>query len=340
MVLKDIFSRYWPTYLIIGLFAMLMPWLQTAGLVLFIHVFKGDNHFVLPYNLQRYLPHVPSNEFIILGLASLFMLASLALMIYSRKLAINLMIRYESECSKQIIKKLIKKDKRLEGKSDSQIMIVLSKDCRQGGRIALEIGNLVMPLGVLIVVLPVMFYISTLTTFALIALLTLTTVIYSRLARVSHSISNSIEKSGIEDAQMKKELIKRIKEGEFKGGDIALPHPNFARSYQERIMLPQWGLVVGGIQLILSLMLIVLLIMPNTNTGANSLSLVVLYGSLAIFALTQLRGVSKMFANFHVFLAYFQRAFVIIKDIDPNEYNLKLFEAVPNANTSIDELEF
>lgn len=338
LVLSDLLKRYWSTYLVIGFFAILVPFFQTAGTVLFIHAIRGDNNFTLPYNLHQFLPPIPSNHFMILILAALFLAVSLLIMFFSRKLAVGLMIRYEKECAEEIIRKFAAKDKLLEGKSNSQIIVMLSKDCRQGGRMALDIGSVVSPIGALLVILPIMFYISGITTFALTVLLGLTAIIYGSLSNRSHRIAQNLEESGIEDARMKKDLIAKIQADELSEEELAkisLPHDNFARAYNDRIMMPQIAAVFGGIQVLLSLILISLLI----GLGSSNLSLIVLYGTLAIYALTQLRAISKTFTNFHIFLAYFQRAFVIIKGINPEDYGLKLFDSIAAANITEEDAE-
>lgn len=338
LVLSDLLKRYWSTYLLIGGFAILVPFFQTAGTVLFIHAIRGDDKFTLPYNLHQFLPPIPSSHLLILILAAGFLTVSLLIMFFSRRLAVGLMIRYEKECAQEIIRKFAQKDKSLEDKSSSQVMVMLSKDCRQGGRMALDIGGVVSPIGALLVILPIMFYISSTTTLALTALLGLTAIIYGKLSGRSHRIAQNLEESGIEDARMKKALMAKIQAGEITEEElskVSLPHENFAKAYHDRIMMPQIASVFGGIQVLLSLILISLLI----GLGSSNLSLIVLYGTLAIYALTQLRAISKTFTNFHIFLAYFQRAFVIIKGINPADYGLKLFDSVAASNITEEDAE-
>lgn len=313
LVLSDISQKFWHIYFLIGILSALTVVFQVTGLSIILGSFNGD--FSLPFNFDKIL--VENVDKLTMIVLAFFVLSlSAVMMFFSRKLGIDIMIRYESICSDELMQRVRKCSPATKDISDSQIVVLLSKDCRYGGRIIQEISNFVMPLGSSIIAFPIMFYLSYETTIVLIAILAITLPIYGRIATKARSISVSLEQSAIKDSKTKKELINIIRKNPKKKKlkIPSLPHPDFRRAYHQRLLMPHFGLLIGGIQLALSLVAISLLF---ASTGMH-ISGVILYSFLAVFTLTHLRSFSKVFAGFHIFLAYFQRAFVIIKDIDPS----------------------
>lgn len=320
LVLSDISQKFWHIYFLIGILSAITVLFQVLGLSMVLSSFNGD--FSLPFNLDEILMK-KVDELTIIVLSFFILSLSAAMMFFSRKLGIDIMIKYESLCADELIQRVHQQRLNTKDLSDVQIAILLSKDCRYGGRIIQEISNIVMPLGSSIIAFPIMFYLSYETTIVLIAILAITLPIYSRIAAKACLISTSLEQSAAKDSKTKKELISTIRKSKKKKIEIpSLPHPDFRRAYHQRLVMPHFGLLVGGIQLALSLVAISFLF---ASTGMH-ISGVILYGFLAVFTLSQLRSFSKVFASFHIFLTYFQRAFIIIKDIDPS-----LLETIPHG---------
>lgn len=326
LVVGDVAKRFWPIYLLIGVFSALILVSQAAGLANILHIFSGNSSFSLPLHLQKFFPLLTLNKLTLLLASSFLLILSLIITFISRKLIVNMMIKYESICAGEIIKRVLDHNPAIEDKNDKQIITLLSKDCRFGGRIAQELSNIVMPLGALVVALPIMFYINFFVTVILLVVLFLTTLTYGWLARRAYRISSAMETGATSDSQLKKQLVSDIQKKDF---DLSktplpnLPHQDFVHAYNQRLMMPYLGLLIGGIQLTLSLTIMASLIVEgNGLLFGGSVSAAVLYGFLAVFTLSQLRTTSKVFANFHVFLNYFQRAFVIIKGLDSFKYGI------------------
>ncbi len=322
LVVADLAKRFWPTYLLVGLMAAVILVFQTAGLANITQILSSSktSGFVIPMHLQKFFPHIYFGKLAGLAISFVLLVSSLILIYFSRKLTVKLMIKYESVCATEIMERLAR-EVSLKDRSDRQIMTLLSKDCRFGGRIAQELSNIIMPLGMLVIGLPLMVYISPPSTAILVGILFVTTLTYGWLAKRAHRISAAMETSAAQDSKLKKQLIQEMRQNNLPPEKLPmLPHKAFAAAYYRRLVMPYLGILVGGVQLATSLVIITWLAIENS--GMLSISSTIVYVYLAVLLLTQLRTAAKVFANFHVFLAYFQRAFIIIKDIEPAEYGI------------------
>ena len=85
--------------------------------------------------------------------------------------------------------------------------------------------------------------------------------------------------------------------------------------------MPHYGILIGGMQFAFCLGILGLWFITTRKADTN-IAGIVFYGYIASFTLNHLRPMAKVFTNFHVFLAYFQRAFVIIKGISSAQLEL------------------
>jgi ABC-type multidrug transport system fused ATPase/permease subunit len=313
LVLKDIFYRFWSQYILIGFYSSVTIGLQIIGIAIILSSFNGNLH--LPFGLEdRFLlKSMDKEKFIIL---SFFILSlSSVFMFLARKVIVHLMIEYESLCTKDLMAQILNKRAEMESKSDGEIITLLSKDCRFGGRIVQEISNIVMPVGFSIIAFPLLFYLNYEATLILMVVGAVTVLPYTLIAAKARSISYSFEESAAVDSRFKKEMISNYRKTKGVFETSSLPHPAFKRAYQQRLIVPHYGILFGGIQIAFCLAALALWFV-STETSSIDIAKIILYGFVGVFTLNQLRSVAKVFANFHVFLAYFQRAFIIIKEID------------------------
>jgi hypothetical protein len=316
LVLKDIFYKFWSQYILIGFYSSVTIGLQIIGIAIILSSFNGNLH--LPFGLEdRFLLKSMDKQkliilsFFILSLSSVFMFLA-------RKVTVHLMIEYESLCTKDLMSQILNNRAEIEGKSDAEIITLLSKDCRFGGRIVQEISNIVMPLGFSIIAFPLLFYLNYEATIILMVVGAVTLLPYTLIAGKARSISYSFEESAAIDSRFKKEMIGNIRKRDGTVEAPSFPHPAFKRAYQQRLIIPHYGIFVGGIQIAFCFVALALWF-ASSEASSIDIARIILYGFVAVFTLNQLRSVAKVFASFHVFLAYFQRAFIIIKGIEPSQ---------------------
>ncbi len=310
LVLRDIFINFWHRYMFIGFLSAFAFLFQIIGISIILGIFR-DN-IKLPLNLHdKFLYwlgdyHLVIFSFVVLSISAMLMFAA-------RKLTVNMMIDYESLCANKIFS-IVSTNSEVNI-NDSEIIRLLSKDCRFGGRIIQEISNVVMPIGISIIAFPILVYISFQATLAIAIIIIITLLPYGWIASKANFVSSSFEKSAGTDSQYKKEILKHFRKKELQQEPPNFPHHEFKKYYQQRLIMPHYGILIGGIQLALCLAVLGWW-GASVEKNSTNISSVVLYGFIAIFMLNQFRILAKVFANFHVFLAYFQRAFIVIKGLD------------------------
>jgi ABC-type bacteriocin/lantibiotic exporter with double-glycine peptidase domain len=251
-------------------------------------------------------------------------------MFIGRILTVNMMVDYESRTANSVFLRLSKK-KKLKY-DNSEIIRLLSKDCRFGGRIVQEISNLVMPVCVAFVAFPFLFYINVQATLVVLLVILLTLIPYIYIASRASTVSYSFEQSAGKDSQYKKDAINRIKKQTARVKNVSFPHEDFQKYYKKRLIMPHYGILIGGIQIAFCLVVLGWWAVSLERSSPH-LGNIVLYGFVAVFMLNQLKSIAKVYANYHVFLAYFQRAFMVIKGISHESMQDKA-----NAEDSVVEI--
>ncbi len=116
------------------------------------------------------------------------------------------------------------------------------------------------------------------------------------------------------DGAYKKQVLSEIRNHKAGKNADTMPHPGFRRAYAKRLIVAHSGVLIGGIQLALCLAVVSFWFTYQRRLGVEPVNIVV-YAFVAVLAFNQMKAAPKVFANFNVFLAYFQRAFVLIHDI-------------------------
>jgi hypothetical protein len=310
LVLKDILLNLWHKYIFIGFLSALAFLFQLIGISIILGLFR--NNIKLPFDLHDKLLNGFSDHYLII-FSFVILSISAMLMFVARKITVDMMIDYESLCANKIFSIISTSLK--DNFNDSEIIRLLSKDCRFGGRIVQEMSNIVMPLGISIIAFPVLFYISFQATLAIVVIMIVSLFPYGLIASRANFVSSSFEKSAGTDSQYKKQVIKDFRKNEHNQEPLNFPHYEFKKYYRQRLIMPHYGILIGGIQLALCLAVLGWW-GASVEKNSTNVSSVVLYGVIAIFMLNHFITLAKVFANFHVFLAYFQRAFIVIKGID------------------------
>ncbi len=310
LVLKDIIANFWIQYLIIGILSAFSFVLQTIGVSVIISSFNSK--LDLPFNLNTIILSLINSGYIVFAGSFICLSLSAVLLFLARKITASSMVEYEGICANALASKLFSQPETTL--SAAEILRLLSKDCRFGGRIVQETSNIIMPMGVSLVAVPLMLYLNFMLTLVILAMVLTTLLPYGIIAKKANKISYSFEVSAGLDSQCKKTAVNNYLKNTLPPEPVLFPHPDFKTDYQKRLVIPHYGVLIGNIQISFCLAILAWWFFSK-ESHVLDFSNVVLYGFIALFALNQLRNVTKVFTSFHVFLAYFQRAFFIIKDI-------------------------
>jgi hypothetical protein len=328
LVVFDIMARYWRSYLVIFLLSATAFVMQVAGISILISCIRGVTN--------RY------SEFFgmgFLGMSSgfLFLILAPVVLFIARYLGVQIMVAYEGHCANRIIQGVRKKSGRTCGLDDAIIMKLLSKDCRFGGRIAQEVSGVIMPAGIGLAAFPAMIYLNYQATLILMLVLLPTALLYWWISKVAKSVSFKFEDAAALDGQYKKETLAALRDNKIHKEQITMPHAEFKKRYAHRLIIAHCGILAGGIQMALCLLTLSIWFSQRRQSGVIDENIVI-YAFVAVLAFSQLKSLPKVFANFHVFLAYFQRAFVLIYDIKSIEVS-SLTEAPKDLESVFLDLE-
>ncbi len=309
LVLRDILLRYAPLYVWIGVLSMAGFGMQLLGLS---GILNAITDAAMPFGVEQWISLIEPG--VAIGLAFILLSLSAGVTFLARRCAIRMMIDYERHCAGLLFRKVAQGDSMMDGLNDSTLLRFLSKDCRFGGRIVQEISNIVMPVGVALLALPLLFYLDAGMTMILLAVMLIALAPFAWMALKAKEASHEHEEATRTDSEHKKEALKQVKAGSSSVSEPVLPHPAFQRAYEKRLVIPQCGILVGMIQIALCLTVLAWWI-AGAERPADDLGHYVFYSMVAVFALLQLRSAAKVFASYHVFLTYFRRAFVVIHGI-------------------------
>ena len=311
LVVMDILNKHLPGYAMIFLLSAAAFGLQVIGISTLVGGIRGIQN-----KYSEYLGGGPGA----IVVSFLFLVVSALLLYLVRVLGVRIMVAYEGYCAGRLVERIRKGCDNVRDLGNHAVITLLSKDCRYGGRIAQEISNIVMPAGIALIAFPAMFYLNWQATLIILVVLGVTVIPYSLIARFAKSISYSFETSTLLDGKYKNETLSGLRNRTVDSRPIEMPHPEFKKQYAYRLIVAHLGALVGGIQMAVCLAVLSWWFARQRLAGDGAANIVV-YAFVAVLAFNQLRAAPKVFANFHVFLAYFQRAFVLIHDM-PGRVNL------------------
>jgi hypothetical protein len=305
LVVWEIYSTFWSSYLAIALLTASAFVLQVTGITTFASILQGKQ--------IKYLPMI-SDDYAGTLLALLLLLLSSLLLFGVRALSVRIMVEYEGMCAGRLVNRFARSGDRCSTIKDDMVLRYISKDCRFGGRIAQEISNLVMPGGVALVAFPVLVYLNYQVTLVVLIAMAITVVPYRVFAKWAKNVSYSFEGAAGMDALYKKNTIKEIKKNPGAGKTYKMPHPDFKKAYSLRLIAAHFGVLVGGFQLAICLAAASAWLIYRRPFGFDPAHMI-MYAVVALVAFNQVKSVPKVFANCYLFLAYFQRVFVVLHDL-------------------------
>jgi hypothetical protein len=186
------------------------------------------------------------NEYQMVSVSFIVLAISAILMFFGRKFVVEMMVDYERICADRLFSVVINDCK--QNFEDTKILRLLSKDCRFGGRLVQEISSVVMPLGISIVAFPIMLYINFFATIFLIFVAVFAIIPYFFIASKAKKLSILFENAASTDGQFKKQAIARFKKDKKFIEPISFPHEDFKSLYKQRLIVPHYGILIGGLQ--------------------------------------------------------------------------------------------
>lgn len=305
LVVLNILGRYWFRYLVIFLVSAAAFGFQVVGISTLVSCIRGTSN--------RYSQLLGTGS---MGMISgfLFLVVAAFLLFAARYLSVLTMVEYEGYCASRLIQRVRNKYDNVKDLDNAAVLKLLSKDCRFGGRIAQEISGVVMPAGIAMAAFPALLYLNLQATLILFLIISITAFPYWFIAKIAKTVSYQFELAAGLDGKHKKETLQAFREGKWDKSPVSMPHPEFKKRYAHRLIIAHSGIMVGGIQMAVCLFTLSWWFSRQRLAGMEGAN-IVLYAFVAVLAFSQLKTLPKVFANFHVFLAYFQRAFVLIYDI-------------------------
>lgn len=313
IVARDVLSVFWFRLLTIGVLSALVVLAQTVAAGTLMYTMAHS--LSLPKFITNIFSEIENTSVMWLPIIAFVFAALSAYLMYLHSLiAVSVMVDYEKKCAERLIKILQSDSKLYKTLTDNQIVTLISKDCRFGGRIAYEFSTMVMPLGVALGGFPVLFYINHYATISLLIVMTLAFSGQAIVWRMAKKVSQDMESDAAFDRIAKADLLKELKSisGSYQEITAKVPDPIFMNTYRRRLTMPHMGNFLGGLLYALATAVIMFwfLVFPQKDQVHGGL---MFYIFVAIFVLSRLRIAPKVFTNFHVFFNYFGRAFYIIR---------------------------
>lgn len=254
------------------------------------------------------------NKFLLVIMMGVFGLISIILVYISKIVSVGIMIDYERYCVSLLSQKLVESSSSQWALSKKEYVGMCTKDCRFGGRLAYEISNSIMPVGVCTILIPILFVLNTVLT-SLIFLVVILTIISQaflkpKIARTAHLM----ETLARDDANAKLiEYDKIVAANDRSASNInydfsrRIPDPGFLEVYKTRLILPHLGNFIGSASFLAILIVIIVFYSLESSIFTQNESYLY-YCMIAFFCFSQMRTLSKIYVNISVFNEYFSRA--------------------------------
>lgn len=334
----DIAKLFWLRLLAISMIGAIFAITQTLLALIFLSRFTQSAQSLPFFDLGAVTQSLTPLAFgaVIFALGTF----SAVFIFLSRIISISMMTDYEKHCVDKVLVRLESNKAKVKTMAPKNLLVLLSKDCRFGGRIANEVSSLMLPISVNLIGIPILFYLDASATILLLTVILLTGYLQFMASKIARKVGFDLETAGYKDSAEKADFNKQFqawlsgKAADMKRHDFSMPHPDFVKSYRRRLAMPSLGQFIGtiGFTIAIAVLGIDFLREGRAFDGAK----IALYIYVSFFALSQLRTVSKAYINSHVFFAFFQRAFTVMND------DFSLLSQTPNKlkkNLTNDEMD-
>lgn len=275
--------------------------------------FIGGNlsSYTIPYfGITIYFEY----KFLLVTMIGAFGLISIILVYISKIISVGIMIDYERYCVSVLSQKLVDTYSRPLALCKKEYVGLCTKDCRFGGRLAFEISNSIMPVGVCIILIPTLFVLNPLLTSLILFVVILTMISQALLQPKIQRTARLMETLAKVDSLAKSSEFDGIAEttgqsSSNKSYDFArrIPDPSFLDVYKTRLILPHLGNFIGGVSFV-TILLVIIVFYSLEPSGLNQNEDYLYYCMIAFFCFSQMRTLSKIYVNISVFNEYFSRA--------------------------------
>ncbi len=333
----DIFRHFWMQFFVIGGLSIMVIGTQAVVVTIMFSYFSEGSD--LP-GIVSIVTSLANNLGPFAFATLIFVIGTVSAlgMFLSRVIAVSIMTGYEKLCVHRIID-IFKHDKSLFGDmTKADFIILLTKDCRFGGRIAFELTGAILPIGISLVAFPALLYLNLYATLGLLAIILMVGFSQQLLRHKIHEVSHDMEVDVTKDKEAKIALFQKLRSGDDieAGAENNVPHPIFMDAYRRRLTVPHVGNLIGGLHFILALVIIIAAF--GYSDEKYSSAYLLLYIFVSIFTLSHIRSLSKIYMNIQVFYNYFQRAYLVI--IGESELaRKKIFRQVASADDLSEELQ-
>lgn len=315
----DILSSHTKSFFITALLSGMAIVLQLIAIQTFIMISSNSSESLSFFGENSFFDFFLNSNSSIWGVFIFSGILSVFTMYVIKKISINVMIGYEILGVKRLA--IILAENSNSKKLDYGVInILMTKDCRFGGRMAYELSNVVFPISALILIFPYLMFLEiglTVLIFALLLFVGASQLIFSNK---SEEIASNMELHAKEDKIAKHAFLQLLEKGEYEGpkSSSSIPSPLFMETYKQRLMIPHKGNLIGGAQFIIVLAIIGawFSFVSVQSTPAD----ILVYSVICLFAFSQAKTIPKSLANSIVFFSYYKRAFYIFLNPDESEF--------------------
>lgn len=308
----SILTRYSLRLSFVGLVALGYVFLQAFMFHVIMSFLTGSsNSYKVPYfDVKIYF----ENDIFMLVFLGLIGIVSVFLVYLSKIVSVSIMVDYERFCVSALSQKLLCASSKNVKISKKEYIVLCSKDCRFGGRLAFEISNSVMPVGVCAILIPALFFLNGMLTSLLLSVVGLAIISQLLLRPMIRQTAQLMETNATADSTAKSAEYDRIVDAiNVQDSKIIhdfssrIPDKDFMNTYKNRLILPHLGNLVGGISYAIILVVIVgfYSLQHNQLNGHEDF---IFYCLIAFFCFSQMKILSKIYMNMSVFNEYFSRA--------------------------------
>lgn len=308
----SILTRYSLRLSFVGLVALGFVFLQAFSFRVIMSFLTGSsNSYKVPYfDVKIYF----ENDIFLLVFLGLVGIVSVILVYLSKIVSVSIMVDYERFCVSAVSQKLLCASTKNIKLSKKEFIVLCSKDCRFGGRLAFEISNSVMPVGVCAILIPTLFFLNGMLTILLLSVVVLAIISQLLLRPMIRQTAQLMETNASADSTAKSAEYDRIVDAlNAQDSKINLdfssriPNKDFMKTYKNRLILPHLGNLIGGISYAIILVIIIgfYSLQHNQLNGHEDF---IFYCLVAFFCFSQMKILSKIYMNISVFNEYFSRA--------------------------------
>lgn len=322
----DILRSHKKSFIATAVLSGFAIFLQLVAIQSFIIISSDNNQEVSFFLEGPFFYSLLSSKLVLWSAFILSGIVSVCAMYVIKIISVNVMINYEVFCVNRLAKVISEKFD-IEKIDYGTVNVLMSKDCRFGGRMAYELSNVVFPISSLMLLFPYLMFLEPGLTALIFSLLFVIGAGQLKFSSKSELIASNMELHAKDDKLAKKNFFQLLEKGEFDSTNNSnkIPSPVFMETYRQRLMIPHKGNFIGGAQFII--VLTVIGVWFSFVSEERTPTDILIYSIICLISFSQAKTIPKSIANSIVFFSYFKRAFNIFinpsrnKDVTWGEVN-------------------